>query len=179
MHSLSFTLESAMTIPPCGQARRSSPGSGTERSVKTWNKATILLISIILICGCKPGGEKIFVGTVPFTVELARTPQERQQGLMYRMHLSERHGMLFIQPESAPVAFWMKNTYIPLDLLYFDAAGRLLEIHANVPPCTTHPCPTYLSTAPVKYILEINGEAAARLGLKPGDRLRLPFHHQK
>lgn len=125
------------------------------------------------------GDEKIFVGSVPFTVELARTLEERRQGLMYRTHLPEGHGMLFIQPESAPVAFWMKNTYIPLDLLYFDAKGRLLEIHVNVPPCTALPCPAYPSSAPVKYILEINGGAAARLGLKPGDRLRLPSHYDQ
>lgn len=137
---------------------------------------SLLILSTLLMGSGRPGRIEVLVGTTPFTVELARTLQERQQGLMYRTHLPEGHGMLFIQPAAAPVAFWMKNTYIPLDLLYFDAHGRLLEIHANVPPCTTPRCPTYPSTAPVKYILELNGRSAARLGLKPGDRLSLSRH---
>ena len=68
----------------------------------------------------------------------------------------------------------MKNTHIPLDLLYFDADGRLSQIEANVPPCKTPVCPVYPSeTATVGYILEINAGEAARRGIRLGDRLRL------
>lgn len=116
----------------------------------------------------------ISVGAVPFQVELAQTAAERQRGLMFRSHLAEDHGMLFIQPKAGPVAFWMKNTYIPLDLLYFDGEGQLLQIHADVPPCRSDPCPLYISGEAIKYILEINGGSAKRLDLKVGDRLHLP-----
>ena len=119
------------------------------------------------------GTADIQVDNSRFHVEIAETPQERQQGLMFRTSLPPDHGMLFIQPQAAPTAFWMKNTYIPLDLLYFDSDGRLLEIHAETPPCTVPTCPTYNSDGPIKYILELNAGSAQRLGLKPGARLHL------
>lgn len=116
---------------------------------------------------------RISVGDIAFQVEMARTPEERQRGLMYRDHLPEKQGMLFIQPDGAAAAFWMKNTSINLDLLYFDENGRLIEIFADVPPCVTPHCPVYASKGPVKYVLEINGGSAARLGISINDRLRL------
>ncbi|MBK8534318.1 MAG: DUF192 domain-containing protein [Candidatus Competibacteraceae bacterium] len=116
---------------------------------------------------------QITVGSTPFQVERAQTPQQRQHGLMFRQTLPPDQGMLFVQP-TGPATFWMKNTYIPLDLLYFDSDGRLLQIEAGAPPCTTPDCPIYASdTATVRYILEINAGEAARHGIKPGDRLRL------
>jgi len=116
---------------------------------------------------------QVTVGPATFQVEMAQTPQERQQGLMHRRELPRDQGMLFVQPPG-PAAFWMKNTYIPLDLLYFDADGRLLQIEAAVQPCVTPTCPIYPSaTATVRYILEINAGEAARRGIQVGDRLRL------
>jgi len=119
------------------------------------------------------GEADIRVNDTRFHVEIAQTLQERQQGLMFRTQLPADHGMLFIQPEAAPTAFWMKNTYIPLDLLYFDSAGRLQEIYAGVPPCTVPACPSYVSNGPIKYILEINAGSAQRFDLKPGAQLHL------
>jgi uncharacterized membrane protein (UPF0127 family) len=137
---------------------------------------TPLLIAVVLLLWSGPvpaQDTEIAVGSTRFQVELARTPQERRRGLMFREQLPEGHGMLFVQPEPAPARFWMKNTYIPLDLLYFDDSGELLEIMADVPPCTTPLCPTYDVSVPVKYILEINAGSAAELGLVRGDRLQL------
>ena len=115
----------------------------------------------------------ITVGAATFQVEVARTTEERQRGLMFRRELPRNQGMLFVQPPG-PAVFWMKNTYIPLDLLYFDADGKLLEIKANTPPCMMPTCPIYPSaTATVRYILEINAGAAAQRGLRVSDRLRL------
>lgn len=122
---------------------------------------------------------EISVGSARFQVELALSQKERQRGLMFRSHLPEGRGMLFIQPEATPAAFWMKNTYLNLDILYFDGAGRLKEIFANVPPCVNFPCPTYVSQGPIKYILEINGGSAERLGLAPGDQLQLELPDAK
>lgn len=142
-------------------------------------RVSLLLSIALMVCGWSLVTHstaletEISVGDARFQVELARTRTERQRGLMFRSHLPEGHGMLFIQPDGTPAAFWMKNTYLHLDILYFDKAGHLREIFANVPPCVTPRCPTYVSKGPVKYILEINGGSAARLGISPGDRLRL------
>ena len=84
---------------------------------------------------------QITVGPATLRVEMARTPQERERGLMFRRALPQDQGMLFVQAPG-PAAFWMKNTYIPLDLLYFDADGRLLQIEARAPPCSTPTRPT-------------------------------------
>lgn len=116
---------------------------------------------------------RVTVGRATFQVEVAQTLEERQQGLMFRRELPQDQGMLFVQPPG-PAAFWMKNTYIPLDLLYFDADGKLLQIRADTPPCTTPNCPIYPSAATtVRYVLEINAGEAARRGIQVGDRLRL------
>ena len=115
----------------------------------------------------------VAVGPATFQVEMAQTVQERARGLMFRRELPRDQGMLFVQPPG-PTVFWMKNTYIPLDLLYFDAEGRLRQIVAEAPPCVATPCPIYPSeTANIRYILEINAGEAARRGIQVGDRLRL------
>ena len=132
--------------------------------------------SLVVSAGCLPlvtwADDTIKIDTIPFQVEIAETATERERGLMYRTQLPESHGMLFIQPEAKPVGFWMKNTYLPLDILYFDSTGQLIELYANVPPCTAPACPIYASTAAVKYILEIKGGSVSRLGLKLGARLQ-------
>ena len=116
---------------------------------------------------------QVTVGSATFQAEIVETAHERAQGLMFRRELSPDRGMLFVQPPG-PAVFWMKNTYIPLDLLYFDTAGRLTQIVTEVPPCKTLDCPIYPSdTANIRYILEINAGAAAQRGIRVGDRLRL------
>lgn len=116
---------------------------------------------------------RVTVGPATFQVEIAQTLQERERGLMYRRELPRDQGMLFVQ-SPGPAVFWMKNTYIPLDLLYFDINGWLSQIEADVPPCATPTCPLYPSdTREVRYILEINASEAARRGIRVGDRLRL------
>ena len=116
---------------------------------------------------------RVTVGPATFQVEIAQTLQERERGLMYRRELPRDQGMLFVQ-SPGPAVFWMKNTYIPLDLLYFDINGWLSQIEADVPPCATPTCPLYPSdTREVRYILEINAGEAARRGIRVGDRLRL------
>ena len=116
---------------------------------------------------------RVTVGPALFDVELARTAEERARGLMFRQALPKDRGMLFIQP-LGPAAFWMKNTYLALDLLYFDADGQLVQIVPNAPPCAAPTCPIYQSgTATVRYTLEINAGEAEKRGIRPGDRLRL------
>ena len=105
-----------------------------------------------------------------FTVEVAATPETLTRGLMARPALAPNAGMLFIFPDVAPRAFWMMNTLIPLDMLFIAADRRIINIQDNAPPCVPpQRCPTYHSTAPAKYVLEIAGGRAQALGIRAGD----------
>ena len=107
-----------------------------------------------------------------FTVEIADTPQTWEHGLMERASLAPNAGMLFVFPDVAPRTFWMMNTLIPLDMLFIDANHRVINIQENALPCAApRRCPTYHSTAPAKYVLEIPGGRARALGMQAGDHV--------
>jgi uncharacterized protein len=103
-----------------------------------------------------------------FDAELAVTPDEMAQGLMFRRSLAPDAGMLFVYDVPQRAAFWMKNTLIPLDMIFIAPDGRVLNIHERAVPHSLEPIP---SAGPVKAVLEVNGGTAARLGIKPGDRV--------
>ena len=107
-----------------------------------------------------------------YRTEIARTPEEQAQGLMYRESLPERTGMLFLFSDSAPHHFWMKNTMIPLDMVWMDSSGRVLFVSANTLPCKADPCPTYGPDVPADSVLEIAGGMAEREGIKTGAKLQ-------
>jgi uncharacterized protein len=102
-----------------------------------------------------------------FDVELAVTPQEMAQGLMFRRSLAADAGMLFVYDVPQRASFWMKNTLIPLDMLFIAPDGKIINIHERAVPQSLEPIP---SAGPVKAVLELNGGTASRLGIKPGDR---------
>jgi uncharacterized membrane protein (UPF0127 family) len=108
-----------------------------------------------------------------FTVELAETRDKQALGLMFRDSLPQDHGMLFIFPGESGRSFWMKNTRIPLDILYFNSKLELVSMAQNARPCRTRNCPGYPSEGPAKYVLELNSGMAAELGVKAGDVLEL------
>lgn len=112
-----------------------------------------------------------------FTAELATTPAQQEHGLMERATLAPDHGMLFVFPDEQPRTFWMKNTLIPLDILFFDAARRLVAIQAEAQPCRADPCPLYPSAVPARYVLELNAGTAARLGIRMGDVITFSARH--
>ncbi|MGH9456710.1 MAG: DUF192 domain-containing protein [Thermoanaerobaculia bacterium] len=101
-------------------------------------------------------------------VEVASDPDTRATGLMYRPSLNAGKGMLFLFPEPAAHGFWMKNTLIPLDMIWIDATGRVVDVEADVPPCKADPCPTYGPEGKASYVLELAGGEAARHGVVPG-----------
>lgn len=101
-------------------------------------------------------------------VELAETPAQLAYGLMFRRSLAEDAGMLFLFAEEKPIAMWMKNTYIPLDMLYFRADGTVTKIIRNAEPLSRTMLPSEIA---VKGVLELSAGAVARLGLQVGDRL--------
>jgi len=107
--------------------------------------------------------------SLPVAVELARTDEERTRGLMNRRELAPEAGMLFIFSELEPRAFWMKNTLLPLDMLFIDDGGRLVGLIERAEPLTTSPRDPGV---PSRYVLEVNGGWASRHGVRPGDRVR-------
>jgi hypothetical protein len=108
-----------------------------------------------------------------YAVELALTPEDQAQGLMFRESLPERTGMLFVFPEVAPHHFWMKNTMIPLDMIWMDEGGRVLFVSADTPPCKADPCATYGPDGPAKMVLEIAGGKAKAEKVDAGTTLQL------
>lgn len=107
-------------------------------------------------------------GRHSLSLELADTPEEREIGLMNRQSMPDGHGMLFDFKESRPVTMWMKNTLIPLDMLFMDASGTITRVATNAQPMSLD---LIRSGGPVSYVLELNAGTAARYKAKKGDRL--------
>ena len=109
-----------------------------------------------------------------YAIEIADDDAERARGLMYRDAMDAGRGMLFIHDAEEPQAYWMKNTKIALDILYFDNGRKLVSQQRDVPPCSLGDrCPSYPSSAPARYVLELNAGEAARLKLQDGAELIL------
>jgi uncharacterized membrane protein (UPF0127 family) len=128
----------------------------------------------LLLSGCAMGnGEWVELGGRRYSVEIADDDAERARGLMFRDSMPADHGMLFIHDYEEPQSYWMKNTRIPLDILYFDNGRRLVSQQRDVPPCALGDgCPPYPSDAAARYVLELNAGEAARLKLKNGAELK-------
>jgi uncharacterized membrane protein (UPF0127 family) len=109
-------------------------------------------------------------GDHPFTVEVAATPAEQQRGLMFRRTLDGDRGMIFPYDPPQDVAFWMKNTLIPLDMVFISADGRIARVTTAV-PLSLDPVP---GGEPIAAVLEIRGGRAAELGIRPGDHVDWP-----
>ncbi len=117
--------------------------------------------------------EKLVVETAAgervFNVEVVREEKDRNRGLMYRKKLGDHAGMLFDYDPPQDVAFWMKNTYIPLDIIFIDAQGRIITIAAETEPLSLDRIP---SNGVARGVLEIKGGLAAKRGIKVGDKVR-------
>ena len=112
-------------------------------------------------------------------VEVAETPQERSRGLMYREELPMDRGMLFVFPEEGDRGFWMKNTLIPLDMIFVDAEGRIVNIEEAYPEPGTpdEDLKLYRSEEPAKYVIETNSSLTERKGMEKGDRVDIPTRY--
>lgn len=111
-------------------------------------------------------------GAHRFQIELADTPEKRSLGLMHRRSMPANAGMLFDFKSDEPVAMWMRNTIIPLDMLFIARDGRIVNIAARTVPFSETGIP---SKGPVRAVLELNAGTASRLGIKPGDRVTHPI----
>lgn len=131
----------------------------------------VLALTQSALAACQPGkielaGEK---GVVTFDVAVADDFQERARGLMFVKEMPDSQGMLFIYGVTRPVSFWMKNTYIPLDMIFIDRRGVVKKVHENAVP---HDVKAISSDVPIRSVLEINGGLSARMGIVPGTPVR-------
>ena len=132
----------------------------------------LVLITVAAACAGGPrvaliapdGAERALV-----KIEIADTTAARELGLMYRKHLDEDAGMIFVFPATDRLSFWMKNTEIPLDMIFADAAGKIVGIVENAEPFSEKPVGVAAASC---YVLEVNGGFAQRHHVKPGDRLK-------
>ena len=104
-------------------------------------------------------------------VEIVATPEKRSFGLMYRKNLPEAHGMLFLFPREQPLSFWMKNTPLPLDIIFINSAHTIVNIAANTKPFSEEPLP---SSLPAQFVLEVNAGFCQRYGIEVGSQAKLP-----
>ncbi len=106
-----------------------------------------------------------------FNVEVARTSGERERGLMNVEYMDNNNGMLFIFPETGKYNFWMKNTLIPLDIIWIDSNNTIVEVKDNFQPCKEEDCEIYYSKENALYVLEINGNLSNKYEINIGDKI--------
>lgn len=132
-------------------------------------------VSLFLFTGCNlfSGGKQLVFqtdnGTHVYKVEVADEKEERTKGLMYRESMDEDRGMIFVYEKEIKPAFWMKNTLIPLDMVFMDKDFKVVDYFVNVPPCEEDPCPHYIPSNNAQYIVELNAGEVGKMGLQRGD----------
>lgn len=134
--------------------------------------AAALVVAVLSVAAAgNPQADRGIV-TLPngaiYAVEIPRTPEARQRGMMFRSKVPPRTGMLFVFETTGRYPFWMKNCLISLDLIWLDESKRIVAILPEAPPCKADPCPIYQFDVPSRYVLEIAGGAAKREGLAVG-----------
>ena len=153
----------------------------------TFHRRSLLVVAVLAVAFCVTppaaraqlatfGKSELTIDTAAgkqhFTIEEAKTNQQMMQGLMYRQAMAADAGMLFEYDHPQPVSFWMKNTFIPLDMLFIGADGTVLDIHERAVPLSLDAIAT---DKPVLGVLELNGGTVSRLGIKRGDRVEHPL----
>jgi uncharacterized protein len=141
-------------------------------------KIYLFLVIFLILSGCT-NKSKLEINTreksIVVNVEIADTDEERKRGLMFRKSLGTNDGMLFIFEREEYVAFWMKNTFIPLDMIFISSNGTINEIKENIQPCLAEPCEIYKSIYPVKYVLEVNANFSRNNNISVGDKVKFLF----
>ena len=142
--------------------------------------ALMFLVAMVACGGAKinrqwatPRGEVIFPDQTRVSVEIADTDERRQRGLMFRERLAPGEGMIFLFDEPGSHPFWMKNTLIPLDMIWLGPDEHIVWIAHSVPPCKADPCPSYGHEGVALYVVEVVSGFAKQHGLRVGDKLTL------
>ena len=136
-------------------------------------KVFILILVLILISGCYSSINQVCFEEKCFNVEISDNDIERSVGLMYRTSLSENNGMLFIFESQGIYSFWMKNTKIPLDIIWINKDLEVVDIKKNVQPCASERCESYSSTFDSLYVLEINSGLTEKYDINIGDKVKI------
>jgi uncharacterized protein len=148
-------------------------------------RSPLLCLVLLSICAWLTGCQEVKqsglptvpvqIGSEMFTLEVANTPVSRERGLMNRESMPADHGMLFVFPDEEERAFWMKNTTIPLDILYLSTDAKIVSVKQMRPLDET----SVRSDGAAKYAIELNQGTANRLGIKPGDSIDIPDHARR
>jgi uncharacterized membrane protein (UPF0127 family) len=138
----------------------------------------VLMVLIMVSCAQPPAAPAATSGpriTFPdgytVAVEIAADDETRAQGLMFRDQVREGWGMLFFFPKTGDYPFWMKNTLIPLDMVWIDEGQKVVAVASNVPPCKADPCVSYPPNAPARYVLELAAGEAQKHRIEKGSAL--------
>jgi uncharacterized membrane protein (UPF0127 family) len=159
---LALALAACRHAPPSPGA---GPITGSQRHA-AWRVAPAPAVETAQVVCVNPLGQRVTV-----RAEVVRTEADRARGLMFRRELAPDAGMLFVMPADDRWKFWMKNTLLPLDMLFADGAGQVLGVVANARPMDESPLGV---DAPSRYVLEVNAHFAREHGLGAGSRLEMP-----
>lgn len=146
---------------------------------RKWLGLAVLGLFIAGGCGFLPSSDepKLVINTgkgkIEYNVEIANTAEQRKNGLMFRDSLKDKHGMFFVFDYPDKLTFWMKNTLIPLDMIFFDGNYSVVHIEKSVQPCKTEICPLYYSGKNAQYVLETNAGDSDKYGIKDGDKAEI------
>jgi hypothetical protein len=133
----------------------------------------IILVCIILgVIYYRNDGQKVCLEDRCFSVEVSDSEKEREKGLMYRQKMSSNSGMLFVFDKFGRYPFWMKNTYIPLDIVWIDENNKVVYIKENAQPCKEKICESFLPEKDARYVLEVNSGKVSETGIKVGSEMK-------
>jgi len=118
-------------------------------------------------------GQKVCVRSKCYNVEVARTIAEWEKGLMFRQSLDKDAGMFFVYPADGFYPFWMKNTLIPLDMIWLDSNYKIVFVASDAQPCEKDPCPLVYPNQRARYVLEVNAGEMKNLGVRTGDTVTI------
>ena len=135
-----------------------------------------LILALLSACGSSSSDPQVIIypeqgNPIHVSVEIADTPEKRNFGLMYRQELPEFHGMLFLFPREEPLSFWMKNTPLPLDIIFMNSTLTIVGIAQQTTPFSEKQIP---SGSPAQFVLEVNGGFCQQHDVAVGDRVELP-----
>ena len=141
----------------------------------------LVIFLLVFLAGCGQNSDHVLINNgikdIIINVQIADDNEERVQGLMFIEKLDENEGMLFIFEKEDYQAFWMKNTLIPLDIIFINDELQIVDIK-NAVPCKQDPCDIYTSKQPAKYVLELNKGFAMKNSINEGDKITITMKNQ-
>lgn len=148
-----------------------SLGRGPDRTLVSVGISCILFLSLLSCASHEAQANQVCLQEKCYTVEIASDESTRSKGLMFREFMPEDEGMLFIFPHLQRTPFWMKNTLIPLDIIWMDHTRRIVHVEKAAQPCTEDPCRHYRPAAEALYVLELNAGETDKSTIKVGDQM--------